>query len=262
MRAVHRFVPLLLLGGLLGCAPRFGPRAEHGIIFYIPGAGNVDLGDAGLRRGLRARGYQGEVARLHWTYSFNVAIDQSVRAFARLASKRLAEAIQEYSDAYPGRDINLVGLSAGTGIAIWALEDLRDEYSVNNVVLLSSSLWHRYDVSAALEHVRGKIYCYYSPTDAVLTGPMKVFGTIDGVFFQDGAGAVGLHPPPPADERVVNIAWRPEFQQLGYWGGHFDSTSPAFIEAFVADHLLGTPGVPQTDGATVLVSGPQDVTLH
>ena len=85
------------------------------------------------------------------------------------------------------------------------------------MVLLGSSLSADYDVSAALRHVKGNIYCYYSPNDAVLAGPMKVFGTIDGKLLVDGAGAIGLHPPGDKS-RIVNIRWRPEFARLGYSG--------------------------------------------
>lgn len=239
LRSLFITVSLLLGAALVGCTAGFGPRAEHGITFYCPGAGNVDLGDAGIRKGLQRAGYHGEVARLTWTISFNPVIDQIVRVNARLGGKRLAAYIQEYLDKYPGREVNLIGLSAGTGVAIWALEDLKPGYEVNNVVLLASSLSADYDVSRALRHVKGKIYCYYSSNDAVLAGPMKVFGTIDGFLFKDGAGAVGLHPP-RGTHRIVNIAWRPEFQRLGYYGGHLDGTSPAFIRQYVAPHIVAS----------------------
>jgi hypothetical protein len=221
-----------------GCAPVFGPKAENGITFYAPGAGNVDFGDLGIRRGLKAAGYQGQVASVLWTVSFNPAVDQRL-GNARLGGLGLARSIESYTDKYPGRAVNLVGLSAGTGVVIWALEDLEDRYSVENVVLLGSSLWHRYDVSKALRHVRGKIYNYYSPNDQILAGPMKVFGTIDGVFGEDGAGAVGLHPPRGA-ERVVNIRWAPEFSRYGYHGGHMDATSARFVEAYISAHIIST----------------------
>jgi hypothetical protein len=135
--------------------------------------------------------------------------------------------------------VNIVGLSAGTGVAIWALEDLKPEYKVDTVVLLGSSLAHNYDVGKALKRVKGKIYVYYSPNDIILAGPMKVFGTIDGKFAVDGAGAVGLHTP-RGQERVVNIPWRSAFRQYGYSGGHTDSTSPRFVKAFLAPQLLGS----------------------
>lgn len=222
---------------LTGCTAGFGERARHGVTFYCPGAGNVDMGDAGLREGLARAGYRGEVIRFTWSVSFNPAIDQTVRGIAQLGGARLATYIQEYLDRYPNGEVSVVGLSAGTGVAVWALEALQPKYTVSNVVLLGSSLSSDYDIGRALRHVRGQIYNYYSPNDAVLAGPMKVFGTIDGKFMVDGAGAVGLHPPRGA-ERVTNIQWRPEFAQHGYSGGHTDCTSSDFVRHYVSRHIV------------------------
>jgi pimeloyl-ACP methyl ester carboxylesterase len=228
-------VSLLLV---TGCQRSYGPRADKGVTYYCPGAGNFDMGDAGIREGLRAAGYRGEVARLTWSVSFNPAIDQSVRIISKAGAANLARCIEDYMDRYPGRPVNVVGLSAGTGVAIFALEELKPGYDVNNVVLLGSSLSYNYDVSKALRRVRGNIYVWYSSNDAVLAGPMKVFGTIDGQLGVDGAGAVGLRPRGGADDRIVNTPWRPEFARYGYHGGHLDCTSAGFVRKYVAPHIL------------------------
>ena len=228
----------LILGSTAGCGVHFSSRARNGITFYCPGAGNFDLGDTRIREGLRKAGYEGEVASFIWTISFNPAIDQSLRLNAKLRARQLSSYIEQYQKKYPGKPVHLVGLSAGTGIAVWALEYLDPGYKVDNVVLLGSSLWHRYDVSEALRHVKGKIYNYYSADDPVLAGPMKVAGTIDGKFgLEEGAGRVGLHTPRGAD-RVVNIAWKPEFAEYGNYGGHVGGTSAPFVQRFVAQHII------------------------
>jgi len=214
----------------------FGPKAENGITFYCPGAGNFDFGDLGIRQGLEAAGYQGQVASVLWTVSFNPAIDQRL-GNARLGAKRLARTIEQYRDEFPGRPVNLIGLSAGTGVAIWALEDLKPGYSVENVVLLGSSLWYRYDVRKALRRLEGRVYNYYSSRDPVLAGPMKLLGTIDGVFGEDGAGTAGLRPPGGSD-RVVNIRWEPAFERYGYYGLHTDATNARFVEAYISKHIM------------------------
>jgi len=249
MKTTLHITLILTLTAITGCGASFGERAKFGMTFYCPGAGNVDMGDAGIREGLRQAGYRGQVARLTWSVSFNPAIDQTVRIFARQGGKRLATYIQDYVDQFPDREVNVVGLSAGSGVAIWALESLKPGYKVNNVILLSSSLHHRYDVSRALRNVKGKIYCYYSPNDAVLTSLMKAFGTIDGVFLEDGAGAVGLHSPGGA-ERIVNIRWQESFEKYGYYGGHTDVTSPAFVQHHISRHIV------KPDGAVLPETGP------
>ncbi len=239
----------LTLAGLTGCAPMFGPKAANGITLYCPGAGNFDFGDIGIRKGLEAAGYQGQVASVMWTVAFNPAIDQRL-GNAKLGGMRLARTIEQYVDKYPGRSVNVIGLSAGTGVAIWALEDLKPGYSVDNVVLLGSSLWHRYDVGQALRRVNGKIYNYYSPNDQVLTGLMKVFGTIDGVFGEDGAGAVGLHSP-NGSERVVNIRWEPTFKQYGNFGNHTDGTRAPFVKQYISKHIMASEFARAPHGETL-----------
>ncbi len=236
-RCLSTLAVALLLVMLSGCGASFGPQAKYGITFYCPGAGNVDMGDAGIREGLERAGYRGQVVRVTWSLSFNPAIDQTVKPIARLGAARLAGQIQDYIDRYPDREVNLIGLSAGSGVAIWALEALKPGYRVDNVVLLASSLSSDYDVSEALRHVNGQVYNYYSPNDAVLTGPMKVVGTIDGKLLADGAGSVGLHSPNNSN-RVVNIRWRPEFRRYGYNGGHIDGTAPSFVHHYVARHIV------------------------
>lgn len=219
-----------------GCTSTFGPRAENGITFYCPGAGNMDFGDIGIRQGLESAGYEGQVAAVLWTSLLGPGVDQRL-GNARLGAVSLARSIEQYQDKYPGRPVNIIGLSAGTGVAIWALEDLKPGHSVENVVLLGSSLWHRYDVSKALRRINGKVYNYYSPKDPVLATAMKVFGTIDGVFGQDGAGAVGLHSPGGA-ERIVNIRWEPAFERYGNYGNHTDGTRAPFVKAYISRHII------------------------
>jgi hypothetical protein len=65
---------------------------------------------------------------------------------------------------------------------------------------------------------------------------MKIFGTIDGVFGDDGAGSVGLKPPGGSD-KIINIAWKPAYRKYGYHGGHTDSTSAAFVEHVLSKHI-------------------------
>ena len=232
MARLSLIIGILILIAPLGCAPTFGPQAQNGITFYCPGAGNFDFGDVGIRQGLEAAGYQGQVASVMWTVSFNPAIDQRL-GNARLGAVRLARAIEKYINKYPVQEVNVIGLSAGTGVAVWALEDLKPKYRVDNVVLLSSSLWYRYDVSKAMSRVKGQFVNYYSPRDPVLAGPMKIFGTIDGRFGEDGAGAVGFRTP-----GVKNIRWQPEFAQYGYYGGHTDSTSAGFVKSYLSKHII------------------------
>ena len=226
----------LLSACAAGCMPIFSKKAANGITFYCPGAGNTDMGYFSVRSGLESAGYDGEVSAFIWTLTF-LPLDQELRPLVRLRSLHLGDIIDSYIERYPGRPVNLVGLSAGSGVALWALESMDDGHMVDNVILLGSSLSHDYDVSKAFEHIRGKIYVYYSPHDAILAGPMKIFGTIDGKFGVDGAGSVGLKSKRFA-ARIVNVPWRDSYKQYGYAGGHIDATSAKFVEAILSNHII------------------------
>lgn len=231
-----------------GCATSSGSRAGAGVTYYCPGAGNYDFGDVGIRSGLRRAGYEGEVVPFYWTCSFNAAIDQIVRANPRQRARVLADDIMAFIDRNPGTPVNLIGLSAGSGVVIWALENLRPGYHVDEVILLSSSLSSDYDVRAALERVRGHIFVYYSDRDVVLRGPMKLVGTIDGVPGAEAAGRIGLHGP-GSSERVINLRWQPEWKKHGHHGGHTDATNAAFAAAELSQRLLGVDFNPDPPSA-------------
>jgi pimeloyl-ACP methyl ester carboxylesterase len=221
---------------LVGCVAPPASQAGRVFTFYVPGAG-LDLGDRTTRAGLERAGYAGVLLTAGWSYTLNPAIDQTLRFFARHGSRRLASEIKAVLDAHPDAEINIIAMSAGTAVAAWALEGLEQGYCVNNVVFMASSLDYRYDVSAAMRHVKGRLYNYYSAADLILIALMRPFGTIDGHFIVPAAGEIGLQIPRNCPERVVNVHWRREFTRYGYFGGHFSVTSPGFVAAVIARHV-------------------------
>lgn len=241
---MNRYHLLLgLLGGLallVGCGSSYSARASQGIVFYAPGAGNWDLTDDGFQRGLRTAGYEGEFTVEPWTVSLNPAIDQLVKVNARTGGANLARRIEAYQEQYPGRPVTVVGLSAGTGVAVFAMEELEPGTQVDNVILLSSSLSSRYDLSDVVPKVKGGIYNYYSPQDTVLQAFIPLFGNIDGGRGQP-AGLVGLQGRGANGKSVANIRWRREWQRYGYVGGHTDVTSARFVKAVLAQHVNQLP---------------------
>lgn len=243
---------LLALGVCSGCARHFSEKAAGGITFFCPGVGNTDFAYPSVRRGLEHAGYEGEINAFIWTLTF-LPLDQALGPIAKLRAADLAGIIDDYIEQYPDGRVNLIGLSAGSGIAIWAAELLDDGHMVDNVVLLSSSLSHDYDVSKALRHIRGKIYVYYSKDDGVLGAPMKIVGTIDGKRFTDAAGTVGLTSTRHAG-RIVNIPWTREYMRYGYAGGHLDSTSEAFVAAVVAPPIIASPPRTGREASAILTA--------
>jgi len=230
----HMAVLAATLSALSGC---HDPREEFGKTYYLDGAGNWGYGVATVPEGLQAAGYPGHVEVFIWTSSFNPAVDQINMPGNKFRAAILAGKINDYLRRYPDNDVNLIALSAGTGIATWAVEGVSDQHRVANMVLLGSSLSYDYDMSEALSHIGGKIYVYYSPHDEVLTTGARALGTVDRKFV-DGAGLRGLHPSGRSSPQIVNIGWSSRYSALGWTGAHTDATSQAFVQHEIAPRIF------------------------
>jgi len=252
LRATSLSLTIACLSALLGCHTGANPAAERfGKTFYLDGAGNWGFGASEVPNGLRRAGYLGDVEVYMWTTSFSPLLDQLNRPAARLRALALADRIRKYHHRYPHNEINIIALSAGTGVAVWAVEDLDDDVGIQNLILLGSSLSHDYDVRKALEHMRGRIYVYYSDRDAILDA-VKIVGTIDGKRGVASAGQVGLLPPPGAEDRIVNVGWSRRWLPYGWTGTHTDCTSQRFVQRELSRHVLDdtTTPRPATAGKT------------
>ncbi len=175
---------LLLVGLLLattagGCVD---PKEKFGRTWYIDGAGNWGFGVLEVPIGLRKAGYRGQVSNHRWSLTMNPALDQTLRFIARGGGKALGREITAFLKRHPDADANIIALSAGTGVGIWAIENIKPPHKLNNFIMLGSSLSSRYDTRKALKRMRGNIYVYYARNDPVLRGPVRALGTIDGTF--------------------------------------------------------------------------------
>jgi pimeloyl-ACP methyl ester carboxylesterase len=225
--------------GLTGCVDA---RDKFGKTWYLDGAGNWGFGIADIAAGLESAGYKGTIDTFIWTTSFNPALDQVNRPGAALRALGLADTISEYLDRFPDNDVNLIALSAGTGVAMWAIENLRDGHQINNLVLLGSSLSYDYDIRKAAKSIKGRIYVYHSRYDSILSGPVRTLGTIDGKLNHNAAGLVGLKPPYGPADKVVNVGWTRRFMTYGWTGAHTDSTNRRFVQAVVSMHIVSPGG--------------------
>ncbi|HSW44246.1 MAG TPA: hypothetical protein VLM89_01610 [Phycisphaerae bacterium] len=221
-----------------------------GRTYYIDGAGNWGYGVVEVNEGLRRAGYKGNIINWRWSATFNPALDQTIgRIAARGRGQELGKEITQYLQLYPDNQVNIICLSAGTGVGIWACENTTLPAKVNNIIMLGSSLSSDYDVSTALQHIAGKIYVYHSTYDMVLQGPVRTIGTIDGKIGVDAAGLVGLRPTRGDRGRIENIPWSSRYEQYGWTGSHTDATSEPFVR-----HVLAKIVVPTSTSAPVRVT--------
>jgi len=219
--------------------------SEHGRTYFVGGAGGIGnaVGTVDVPKGLREARYKGSIEVFAWQAVLGGTLRDLVdRDRNEGQARRLAARIEEYMDAYPGRRVNIVALSAGTGIATWALEALPKERSVGTVVFLGSALSRNYDLSAAMQKIDGHLYCFYSADDPLLRYGLPITGSVDR---KDGetsaAGLYGFTLPAKADNakrdwyrsKLRNRPYKSEYAAYGYYGLHADSTSPQFIAKVV-----------------------------
>jgi len=225
-------------------------RDRYAMVYYIDGAGAGGLlgwGDE-VRAGLKQAGYRGGFEDFAWQTQLGFSADQLATVdYKRDKGRELAARIRAYRDTHPGRPVHLIGLSAGTAIAAFALEALPPGQQVDTVVMLGSSLASDYDLTRALAHVGDRMYVFASEKDAVLNVVAPVLGSADRQY--DGARFAGLRGfEPPARRtaatrrayaKVTTMSWRPSFARSGNDGGHTDWVKPRFIRDHVAPLLIG-----------------------
>lgn len=235
-----------IFGEITSWQPSGDPR--NGITYYVGGAGPMgNIGSFDVPGGMRDAGYEGDVRVYSWQ-SWLHAGDQLNIGRNREKGMELAERILDDRRAHPGVRINIIALSAGTGIATFALEFLPESAGVHNVVFLGCSLSSRYNLTRALARVKNKLYVVYSPSDGILGNVVWYTGTVDRSDSDDGiAGLEGFHMPYSSSgetsrqySKVVNVRYRPEFALSSYDGGHMDSTSRVFIRRYVAPAIMNS----------------------
>ena len=219
---------------------------RDGRVYYLDGAGGggvlTNWGN-GVRDGLKVAGFEGDFLNYRWQTGLGVAVDQIASAKSkRSQAAKLASMIRTDMREYPDCSHNVIGLSAGTAVAVFMLEELGHDHQVNNVVLLGSSLDSDYDLTEALKSVRHRLYVFTSSKDTVLKFLVPLSGTADRkVIAVRSAGLSGFRPPPQASSetrqlyaKVVNIAWVPEFEKSGNYGSHTGTVGRRFVQDYVA----------------------------
>ena len=235
------------LGAALGFVAASGCSSAHPILepygktYYLDGAGGLGFGRREVPEGLRRGRYRGDCEIFDWSITRNPLLDQvDPLGFNKLAARSLAHRIKGYKQKYPDNHVNIIALSAGTGVTVWALEQLKGEYKVNNVFFVGSSLAHSYDMDQALRSVEGKVHVYHSPRDLILPW-VKLFGTVDGRLGSKVAGQLGLRIKESYRGKVVNIGWEKKWERLGWSGGHTDCVGRPFVQYEIARRLKVEP---------------------
>ena len=258
----HRGLVLLLMAACAGCASMpvsnleyradRQERLTHGCVFYMDGAGGGTKKSnyaAGVISGMLDAGYKGGGELLAWETGKGLLQDQDASvAYKRSKAKNGAAKIQIYQKAHPGAPVGILGFSAGTAEAVFALEALPETPQVDRVVLLGASISRDYDMTEALKRVK-KLYIITSSHDQMLGLLMQFSGTADRKFHDPGAGIKGFVLPLGASaatrqlyaEKIVAIPYSKDWRKDQDAGHHFDNVKPEFIRDHVAPLLMDKP---------------------
>ncbi|MEO5913505.1 MAG: hypothetical protein ABIS50_04685 [Luteolibacter sp.] len=263
-----RLLASVLAVGVVGCAAPVGipeqlpdraQRMDHGYLYYFDGAGGGTAKKnwaEGVRDGLLAGGYPGAGEMFTWETGDGLMADQDASVkFKRAKAKEAASRIVSHVNEYPNPPLDILGFSAGTAVAIFALEDLPESVQVNDIVLLGTSISRNYDLTKALKRVRGHVYVYTSTRDRMLDFLMPFSGTADRKFDDPGAGITGFVLPHGTTaatrklyaEKIITIPWTAAMEKDGDYGRHFNNVKMEFIRDQVAPLFLGkrVPGLPR-----------------
>jgi pimeloyl-ACP methyl ester carboxylesterase len=244
--------------------PDRAARKHHGYLYYFDGAGGGTAQKnwaEGVRDGLLTGGYPGAGEMFTWETGEGLIADQDASVkFKRDKALKAVKRIEREMRTNPGVPVDLLGFSAGTAVAIFALEDLPETVQINEVVLLGTSISENYDLTQALKRVRGHVYLYTSTHDRMLRFLMPFSGTADRKFDDPGTGITGFVLPAGATaetrrlyaEKVITIPWTAKLEKDSDFGHHFDNVKMEFIRDHVAPLFTGksVPGLVKQEKTT------------
>jgi hypothetical protein len=223
----------------------------HAWLLHVPGIAGVTQLDQTLTDGIRDGGFKGEIEVYDWTGEQRGIAALVNRERNEREAQKIAKRILEHRRKRPNVPILLSGHSGGTGIVVFALEKLPKDVMVDGVLLLSPALSPTYDLSKALSHVHGRLYCFSSTLDMFVLGMgTKLFGTMDRQK-GESAGRVGfLKPDNAADpaqyDKLVSCPYDKAWMRFGNIGDHMTVMSQAFAEHILAplvlSHMPGSKG--------------------
>lgn len=230
-----------------GEPPELENGQGRGLVLAADGCGGLDLCAVGLRYVMGALAVPRSVRIVRWGHGFGRWYkDLSDASHLDAQAALLAHEVEAFRSGHPGEPVYLVGKSGGTAVVVKALERLA-EGTVEAAVLLSSALSPEYDLTRALQAVRGEITAFWSPFDVFVLGAGTfLFGTIDRKH-SVSAGLVRFRPPSAPDPaqaaayaKLRQIRWRPAMAPTGYLGGHIGPDCPAFLREYVVPLLSNT----------------------
>jgi len=213
-------------------------RLTRGLILVLGGMEGPSRYAGNVVTGLLAGGYPGAIEVFDW--NAGPAVLCCYRNLADQAhhvrqARRLAERIQRHAEAFPGSPVSLVAHSSGCWVVLKALEQIRDNGSIDRAILLAPSISPAQHPGAAAAACRRGLWSIGGVGDYFFLGlGTTVFGTSDRVR-TPAAGWIGWHHFEVRGFR--ELRWHPAWARYGYWGNHTTCTAVRFVQCVLAPAL-------------------------
>lgn len=243
----------LLLGLVGGCADQHRPIASTGetaarasrALWFFPGIQGYRFIWDGALNALREGGFNGEIHFFDWGRPLRALDNLTELDENHRKSADVARQIERFHRENPDATIDLIGYSAGAGMALWTAERLPPDIRIRRIVLIQPAVSPDFDLEPALRRVDETLTCFLSAGDSVILGwGTGTFGTVDRVngpaAGKDGFNLARAARDPDLRARIVEVHWTPEMRAMGHWGNHNSMISPEWNRRFVAP-LLAAP---------------------
>jgi pimeloyl-ACP methyl ester carboxylesterase len=214
---------------------------EWGAVFVAPGAGDFRMVDDNLRAVLKRANAPLRVVLVNWSKG-GVITDVCDRANHQAAGRALACRVLQYRQWNPGGKVYLLSHSAGAAVVLAATCHLPPD-SVDRIILMAPGVSSTYDLGPALTASRLGIESFYSRSDGLLDAAADSLGTTDGRGPRT-AGEIGFTVATGSStdlllyQKLRQHPWRPEYADLGYYGGHFGLVRKSFLSHCVLPFLI------------------------
>ncbi|MGA2230331.1 MAG: hypothetical protein ABSH22_05480 [Tepidisphaeraceae bacterium] len=230
---------------LAGAPMAFAQATTRPYVVHIPGIGGILAVDNAMAKGLVQGGVNADITMVDWSAGDRGIAALHARDRNELEAGKVADMLVRRMETYPGSRVVLTSHSGGGAIAVWALEKLPAGDQVDDAFLMAPALSPGYDLSAALKHVRGKMYVFWSTGDELVLGiGCRMCGTMDGKL-TDAAGRVSFSQPSSADadqyKKLDQRAYDPAWVRLGNLGDHIGPMARLFAKAILAPLVIGPP---------------------
>ncbi len=148
----------------------------------------------------------------------------------RRRAAELAEEIADYRRKNPHHPVYLLGYSGGGAMAVFIVEALPEDVSIDRLILLAPAVSQSYPVvEKIMPKIRDFAVVYASRLDAPVGVGTRLLGTLDRKW-ERSAGSRGFCDK---HDRLVQVDWNPTALRKRHFGNHASYMSRAWQREYL-----------------------------